>query len=535
VFPVLYWKSGGSIVSRHQERDTSIPGGFEYTLTRLDCDHGVRVEAPGYQPITTAAFDLSGSEKSFEFKLVKAPNTVAVLRDEEGRPVSDAHIVVCGSMDQVNIQNGRLDDMFTGFAIPADQEGRFAIPPQDGPYVVLAVAERGYAEASGDELERTGELTLQPWGKVSGRLVRNGKPVSGVPVYISTIRLQMWNYPMVIDRSYGQTATDGTFNFDRVAPGSVIAYTNISPWEQTKLTSGERAPIRVRPGESYELDFGGSGATVRGKLALPDGDSRDMAWNWALNYMYRCAPGIPAPESVRALGFSQDSGWNEAWVSTPEGRAFFDTLEGHFVKLSPEGEFRIDGVKPGDYELAFRLYDEPDGTCMVSPISTATFDVTVSEEGTVDLGTLVVDVYPELAAGDEASGFTVATLDGGELSLADLRGKFVLLDFWATWCGPCRNEIPTLKEAWRRFGARDDFVMVSLSLDAEANAPRKMTADEQMTWPQGHLGDWSETNLTKHYNVSAIPATFLIAPDGALIARDLRGHAMIEAIADALP
>ena len=75
----------------------------------------------------------------------------------------------------------------------------------------------------------------------------------------------------------------------------------------------------------------GSGTTVVGRLTLPEGDERKVEWNWALYYAYRVAPGVTAPREVQRLSFRHDKGWDEAWQSTPEGRAYFDTLAGFFV------------------------------------------------------------------------------------------------------------------------------------------------------------------------------------------------------------
>jgi len=151
-----------------------------------------------------------------------------------------------------------------------------------------------------------------------------------------------------------------------------------------------------------------------------------------------------------------------------------------------------------------------------------------------DLGTLDVEMYKYLKVGDTAPAFEVPTLDGRTLKLADLRGKYVLLDFWATWCGPCRGETPHLKSAYEKFGKDPRFVIVSLSLDAEQKEPRDYAKKEPMDWPQGFLGDWSKAKLPNEYGVRGIPAIFLIGPDGKIIAKDLRGPAILSAVEKAL-
>ena len=99
----------------------------------------------------------------------------------------------------------------------------------------------------------------------------------------------------------------------------------------------------------------------------------------------------------------------------------------------------------------------------------------------------------------------------------------MLLDFWATWCGPCREETPHLKAVHEAFGRDDRLVMIGLSLDEEPTAPARYAAEHGMTWHQGFLGDWQEAKLPGAFGVQGIPSIMLIGPDGKVIATDLRG------------
>jgi peroxiredoxin/5-hydroxyisourate hydrolase-like protein (transthyretin family) len=148
-----------------------------------------------------------------------------------------------------------------------------------------------------------------------------------------------------------------------------------------------------------------------------------------------------------------------------------------------------------------------------------------------------VEVPPKSAAlqiGDLAPLFETKTVDGQPLKLAGFRGRYVLLDFWATWCHPCVGEMPNLKATYDAFGKSPQFAMISLSLDASPAQPRGFARVNNIQWIQGFLGDWSQATIPNLYGVEGIPAIFLIGPDGRIVARDLRGDAIRAAVGQAL-
>jgi len=152
--------------------------------------------------------------------------------------------------------------------------------------------------------------------------------------------------------------------------------------------------------------------------------------------------------------------------------------------------------------------------------------------GTCGGGAPVAQAEPEV--GQEAPGFEIKTTDDKTIKLADYRGKYVLLDFWATWCGPCTGETPNLKAVYEQFGKREDFVMVGLSLDQEKEKPMAYAKEKGTQWIDGFLGDWGKDEVTKKYGVRGIPSIWLIGPDGKVVAKELRGEGISEAVKKAL-
>lgn len=121
----------------------------------------------------------------------------------------------------------------------------------------------------------------------------------------------------------------------------------------------------------------------------------------------------------------------------------------------------------------------------------------------------LIPIAPEIGA--QAPGFTAATLDGGSVTLAALRGRMVILNFWATWCGPCRVEMPDLQSLYNRAAGNLSIVAVNQGESAETVGA---WADELGLTLTIVLDQTQE--LTRLYHVRGLPSTIVIAPDGVI-------------------
>ncbi len=127
------------------------------------------------------------------------------------------------------------------------------------------------------------------------------------------------------------------------------------------------------------------------------------------------------------------------------------------------------------------------------------------------------------AIGTEAIDFTQADTSGNPVTLQSFRGKYVLVDFWASWCGPCRMENPNLVAAYEKYNSKN-FTVLGVSLDRDRNAWLQAIAKDKLTWT--HVSDlkfWSN-EAARIYKITSIPQNLLIGPDGVIIGKNLRGE-----------
>ncbi len=132
---------------------------------------------------------------------------------------------------------------------------------------------------------------------------------------------------------------------------------------------------------------------------------------------------------------------------------------------------------------------------------------------------------PELARARMAPAFSVTTSDGKRISMDDLQGKVVLLDFWATWCVPCREALPHIQNVAKKFQGQP-LVVLSVSLDSDEQKWSEFITKHEMTWPQYRDGGFTGP-VAKIFGVQAIPHTFTIDIDGVLQEEHI-GDASIE-------
>jgi peroxiredoxin len=165
-------------------------------------------------------------------------------------------------------------------------------------------------------------------------------------------------------------------------------------------------------------------------------------------------------------------------------------------------------------------------------LTIASMGLTLFTCGTVGAADARVDVGA-LPMGATFPEFNETDVEGKPVSLASYKGKIVLVDFWATWCGPCVAELPNVLKAYEKYHSKG-FEIIGISLDQDKDKLTTFIKSKNMPWQQFFDGQGWKNKLAQQYGIRSIPATYLIGKDGKLIGKNYRGGALEQALAKEL-
>ncbi len=317
--------------------------------------------------------------------------------------------------------------------------------------------------------------------------------------------------PVVVDSS--KVAADGTFKLDPAVQeeGLYSLRADNSPYPFAILVNDSKKINVSADFARLDAPYSVSGSSASQQILDFNKKMREQGMLLSqLGTRYDSIAKTPAPPSQKKMNDSLMAGIVSQYeTASAETKTF---AKNFMAKASSPS------VVVYAYELSQQLFQQF-GMAGFSKPETA--DIVNNAASRFPNHTAMTE-WKKKAGSTKAPEFSLPDTSGKTVSLSSFKGKYVLVDFWASWCGPCRDENPNVVSAFQQFGNKN-FTILGVSLDKSKDAWMKAIHDDRLTWTQVSDLKYWQSEAAALYNVGSIPYNFLLDPNGNIIAENIRG------------
>ena len=384
---------------------TGTNGQFKMSLPKDSSHPGymVEIDHDGYLPAASPNLQITNGNQTLQFKMQKGSGPTGVVLLPNGQPATSASVLLCTTRAGVILDGpAHVEKQIntTTYQTSTDANGKFVLAAAIDPEGLIVIHAQGIAMLSKAELPAGGNVTLQPWGSVKGKLMNGSQPSANEPVVILN---EIIHY-LDDGRNFGffsfriQTTTDaeGNFFFDKVPPGACTIAS-----EQTARLLSDTTPLTVTAGATSEVTLGGSGRAIVGKATVA-ATAGSIDWQNVPVHLQMKLDNIPTSRPKR-----EDFPTLEAFAAASDN--FFHSYEkqNRFGTVcASDGSFQIPNVPAGTYVLTIEIRDTmknsvvPHDAPSVDPVvNSVTREIVVPDDKSaepMDLGT--VELLPKATA-----------------------------------------------------------------------------------------------------------------------------------------
>lgn len=467
----------------------------------------LKILADGCQPEVSRHIRQEEGVVDLAFALKKAERFKGTLLATNDTTLYGAQVALVTESMGVDLAEDRLLQT-PGMALArTDIQGRFSFVRDPEALEIVAAVPQGFIRQTVAEVAAEPKLLMRPWAKVEGTLP-GAKAAGGQGQGLVVLTAEPFLPALFKGPCQGRVGFDfqsfarelaagqERFEFKAVLPGRRTLWHSICiddrlPAEEGNLCFAGQ-PLDLKAGETRQVALGASGFQMKGRITAPG----KLDWSRQMGFLRLQTPGGPELEFSFTFG-----------------------LDGHF---------RLDGLPLEVDRMELALFQPPIMTGVVRLDRYR--KLSLAPQSMLDVQTLDLAVVKPARPGEPAPDFTVATLAGQPLQLADFRGRWVLLEFWAGWCNPTLSSFPHLRAAYDAFGKDARVAILSLNLDEDPAPAKRLAELRHLPGIQGWAGSWARTGLPARYAAEFIPAAFLVGPDGLLLEANLPGEQMAETL-----
>ena len=386
--------------------------------------------------------------------------------------------------------------------LAADGQGRFQVSGLvAGEYSAIATdAERGIAVASfrvGEPAAPALVLELRPPAFLDVEITGLDRDPSLHMIQIKPVGVgsNLWIVPRLLER--GRSWSFSTTPLPAVPAWRILGTELVLAQDYAAVRFSN--PVEVAPGERLRVDL-------------------DLSGGAAISGTVTDAEGQPLSGVSVVARPPRETGFERGAITDASGR--------YTIRGLPEGTYAC--------EAARWILRETRGCGLGFQDVLARREVVAPLRREGDADFRIAAPVPRPRVGEEAPLFEARTTDGRTIDLKGLRGKVVLLDFWATWCPMCRAEMPSLVETYVQRAKGGKFEILGISVDEDIGLVPRFAASRGLPWPQTALGPEARNPIARLYNVHSTPMTVLVDADGRIAAVNLLGEQLEKKLAELL-